>query len=68
MNIGDLVKIKDFFTSHGIYEGDKYKVGMIIDGPNEVGKVRVLLSTGERIWLYSAEVEYVSKNRRYLKE
>lgn len=68
MKVGDLVKIKDLFTSHGIYEGKDYKVGMVIQGPNEVGKIRVLLSTGERIWLHSAEVEYVQGEGRYLKE
>ena len=68
MNVGDLIRIKDIFTSHGTYEGSEYMVGMIINGPNEVGKVRVLLSTGERIWLHAGELEYVPRQRRYLKE
>jgi len=68
MKVGDLIKIKDIFTSHGIYEGSEYVIGMIIDGPNEVGKVRVLLSSGKRIWLHTGEVEYVPKDRRYLKQ
>ena len=68
MKVGDLIRIKDIFTSHGIYEGPEYAIGMIIAGPNEVGKIRVLLSSGRRIWLHAGEVEYVPKERRYLKE
>ncbi len=67
MTVGDLIRVKDIFTSHGIYEGENYKIGMIIEGPNEVGKVRILFSSGERKWLHSAEVEYVPR-RSYLKE
>jgi hypothetical protein len=59
MKIGDLIRIKDIFTSHGIYEGEDYKIGMIVEGPNEVGKIRILFSSGERRWLHSGEVEYV---------
>ena len=68
MKVGDLIKIKDIFTSHGIYEGSEYAIGMIIAGPNEVGKIRVLLSSGRRVWIHSGEVEYVPKGKRYLKE
>lgn len=68
MKIGDLVTIKDIFTSHGICEGENYKIGMIIEGPNEVGKIRILLSSGRRLWLHAGEVDYVPKERRYLKE
>ena len=68
MKIGDLIKIKDIFTSHGTYEGDIHQIGMIIEGPNEVGKIKVLLATGQKMWVYSGEVEYLSAARRYLKE
>ncbi len=68
MKIGDLVAIKNLFTAHGIYESDEKEIGMIISGPNEVGKIRVLMSSGERIWLHCSEVEYMPKERRYLKE
>lgn len=68
MKVGDLVAIKDVFTAHGVYESDKKEIGMIILGPNEVGKIRVLMSSGERIWLHCSEVEFMPKERRYLKE
>lgn len=68
MKVGDLIKIKDIFTSHGIYEGSEYAIGMIIAGPNEVGKIRVLLSSGRRVWIHSGEVEYVPAEKKYLKE
>lgn len=68
MKIGDLIKFKNLFTSHGIYEGEEYKIAMIIEGPNEVAKIRVLLSNGDRIWVHAAEVEHIAKHRRYLKE
>jgi len=67
MKIGDLVKIKDMFTSHGIYEGEEYKIAMIIEGPNEVGKIKILLASGETTWIHSAEAEFLPKERRYLK-
>ena len=67
MKVGDLIKIKDIFTSHGIYERE-HAIGMIIAGPNEVGKVRVLLSCGKRLWLHAGEVEYMPRERKYLKE
>ena len=68
MKVGDLIRIKDIFASDGIYEGSEYIVGMIIAGPNEVGKIRVLLSSGQRLWLHAGEVEYMPKERRYLKK
>lgn len=67
MKAGDLIRVKDLFTSHGIYEGENYRIGMILEGPNDVGKVRILFSSGERRWLHSAEVEYMPK-RKYLKQ
>ena len=68
MKVGDLISVRNLFTAHGNYEVKESKIGMIVEGPNEVGKIRVLLSTGERMWLHCSEVEIVPKNRRYLKE
>ncbi len=68
MKVGDLIKVRNLFTAHGSYALDDDVVGMIVEGPNEVGKIRVLLSTGEKMWLHSQEVEYMPKERRYLKK
>ena len=68
MKIGDLVRVKDTYTSHGIYEGEKYRIAMIVEGPNEVGKVRLLMSDGSSLWHHSSEVEYLPKREGYLKE
>ena len=73
MKIGDLVKIKEKFTAHGSYMfvGGDYiaeHIAMIIEGPNEVGKIKLLLSTGETTWKHAAEVEYLPKGKGYLKE
>ena len=68
MKVGDLVKVRSLFTAHGSYELDNDVVCMIVEGPNEVGKIRVLLSTGEKMWLHSEEVEYMPKERRYLRK
>ncbi len=68
MNIGDLVKVKDIFTSHGLYELEEGRVAMILDGPNEVGKIKLLLSNGDVVWRHSAEVEYLPRTGGYLKE
>lgn len=68
MKVGDLIKIRSLFTAHGSYELDDQVIGMIVEGPNEVDKVRVLLSTGEKMWLHSEEVEYMPRERKYLKE
>lgn len=67
MKTGDLVKVKNIFTSHGLYELEEGKVAMIIEGPNEVGKIKLLLSSGDIVWRHSAEVEYLPRNRDYLK-
>ena len=67
MNVGDLVKISMRFTSHGTYEEEANKVAMIIEGPNEVGKIKLLLSTGEVTWRHCGEVEYLPR-RTYLEK
>jgi len=68
MKVGDLVRVKDIFTAHGLYEAEESKVAMIISGPNEVGKVKLLLSSGQIVWRHTAEVEYMPRPRTYLKE
>ena len=68
MKVGDLVSIRRLITSHGGYDLPEGRIGMIVEGPNEAGKIRVLLSTGQKMWLHSAEVEYLPKERRYLKQ
>ena len=40
---------------------------MIIEGPNEVAKIRVLLSNGQYM-VHAAEVEHIANRRRQLKE
>ena len=68
MKVGDLVKIRDIFTAHGLYESEESKIAMIIEGPNEVGKIKLLLPSGEIVWRHSAEVEYLPKQRQYFKQ
>ena len=68
MKVGDLVTIKNLFTAHGVYELPEEKIAMIVEGPNEVGKIRVLLSDGQKMWIHSAETNLLKKERRYLKE
>tara|TARA_Y100001938_G_C8075034_1_gene425501 strand:+ start:105 stop:311 length:207 start_codon:yes stop_codon:yes gene_type:complete len=68
MKVGDLVKIKDIFTAHGLYESEESKIAMIIEGPNEVSKIKLLLSNGNIVWCHTGEVEYMPKDRRYFQE
>ena len=68
MNIGDLVRIRTTFTAHGTYESDDDRMAMIIEGPNEVGKIKLLLSNGEVVWRHTAEVDYLPRKRNYLKQ
>ena len=59
MKVGDLVKITyDTEYERIRYAADEKKIAMIIEGPNEVGKIKILLSSGE--------VEYMPKDKRYL--
>tara|TARA_B100000989_G_C19130254_1_gene299058 strand:- start:239 stop:442 length:204 start_codon:yes stop_codon:yes gene_type:complete len=67
MKIGDLVRIVSVFSAHGAFEYTQPKIAMVIDGPNEVGKIKLLLSDGATTWMHSTEVEYLPKNKRYLK-
>jgi len=69
MKVGDLVQIV-YVTSieRAKYLGDESKIAMIVEGPNEVGKIRVLLSNGKTLWKHTSEVEYMPRNLNYLKE
>ena len=68
MNIGDLVKITYAATlERSKLSDDESKIAMIIEGPNEVGKIKVLLSNGMAFWKHTSEVEYMPKESRYLK-
>ena len=69
MQIGDLVRIVEIFTSHGAYRTPSPgRIAMIIESPNEVGKIKLLLSNGTITWRHTTEVEYLPKLRKdYLK-
>ena len=68
MNIGDLVKVSIVCTGHGAYAMKESKIAMIIEGPNEVGNIKLLLSNAEIRWAHCSEVEYLPRTRSYLKE
>ena len=68
MKVGDLVRVRDVITAHGSYESEESKIAMIVEGPNDIGKIKLLLSSGEVVWKHSAEVEYFPRRRSYLKE
>lgn len=67
MKVGDLVRLMTSFTAHGSYEPDVIRVAMIIEGPNDAGKVKLLLPTGDVTWRHSTELEYIPRERSYLK-
>ena len=67
MTVGDLVKIKISFTPRYLREEREDRIAMIVEGPNEVGNIRLLLSDGSSVWRHSAEVEYLPKAKGYLK-
>ena len=68
MKIGDLVRINMKFTAHGTYEEDGSKIAMIVEGPNAVGKVKLLLPNGATVWKHAAEVEYMPREGKYLQK
>jgi hypothetical protein len=69
MKVGDLVKITyDTKYERNKYSEDENKIAMIIEGPNEVGKIKVLLSSGVTFWKHTSEVAYMPRNLSYLKE
>ena len=68
MKVGDLVRITYTATlERSKLSDDESKIAMIIEGPNEVGKIKVLLSNGMAFWKHTSEVEYMPKESRYLK-
>lgn len=68
MKIGDVVKLtEEFITADFCYVGEEHTV-MIIDGPNEVGNVKVLLPTGSTRWLHCSEVKHYAEKGVYLKK
>lgn len=70
MNVGDLVKListVEFKNRHHQTIGPTI-IAMIIEGPNEVGKIKLLLPCGSTRWSHSTEVEYMPKKMEYLKE
>lgn len=68
MKVGDLVKYKESYTTVDLYSGLREKIAMIVEGPNEVGNVRILLPNGKATWVHCSDVEYLPKTRGYLKE
>lgn len=69
MKIGDLVRITYTATLEKNRLGtDESKIAMIIEGPNEAGKIKLLLSNGKAFWKHTSEVEYMPKDKRYLHE
>ena len=69
MNVGDLVKITYAATLErdGLND-DESKIAMIIEGPNEAGKIKLLFSNGKAFWKHTSEVEYMPKDIGYLKK
>ena len=68
MKVGDIVRLTEqFITVDHCYVGD-YKTVMIVEGPNEVGNIRVLLPDASTRWVHCSDVEYFIHTRRYLKE
>ena len=67
MNVGDLVRITySTILERGNYNSEESKVAMIIEGPNEAGKIKLLLQNGQAFWKHTNEVEYIPKGKRYL--
>ena len=69
MNIGDLVKITYTATlDKSRYSTEENKIAMIIEGPNEAGKIKLLFSNGKAFWKHTSEVEYMPRSKKYLHE
>jgi hypothetical protein len=68
MKIGDVVKLtEEFVTTDFCHVGEEHTV-MIIDGPNEVGNIKVLLPTGSTRWLHRSAVKCYRDKGVYLKK
>jgi len=69
MKVGDLVRLIDIFTTVDFVNMPNEKIVMIIEGPNEVGNIKVLLPNAKTKWVHCSDVEYYTRNTRsYLKE
>lgn len=69
MKTGDLVKLLDSFMTVDFVEMPSTKIVMIIEGPNDVGNIKVLLPNAKTKWVHCSDVEYVKNSlRNYLKE
>lgn len=70
MKVGDLVRITyitETEKQRSLTSADT-KIAMIIEGPNEAGKIKVLLSNGMAFWKHCSEVKYMPKDSGYLKQ
>ena len=68
MNVGDIVELTyEFTTVDFCHIGDR-KTVMIVEGPNEVGNIRILLPNGTLKWVHCSDISYAPSKRRYLKE
>lgn len=69
MKIGDLVKLTEAFITVDFINMPETKIVMIIEGPNEVGNIKVLLPNAKTRWVHCSDVEYFKRNNKsYLKE
>ena len=69
MKVGDLVKLIDTFVTVDFINVPEVKIAMIIEGPNDVGNIKVLLTNGKAKWVHCSDVQYFPRNdRNYLKE
>lgn len=70
MKVGDLVKYSESYMTVDFCPQPREKIAMIVEGPNEVGNIRILLSNGKSTWVHCSDVSYFPKDtiRSYLKE
>ena len=70
MKVGDLVKYSDSYTTVDYTPIPTERIAMIVEGPNEVGNIRILLSNGKSTWVHCSDVSYLPKEiiRSYLKK
>ena len=70
MKVGDLVKYEEPYMTVDLYPVPRERIAMIVEGPNEVGNIRILLSNGKATWVHCSDVSYFQQQttRSYLKE
>lgn len=70
MKVGDLVKYSGSYMTVDYSFMPSERIAMIVEGPNEVGNIRILLSNGNSTWVHCSDVSYFpkEKSRNYLKE